>query len=71
MDVLEIVRLYLVEHGYDGLYEPGECACQVGDLMPCGEYAGCCRPGYRQRCDGTCAAGRCDYHIGEDKPEGR
>jgi hypothetical protein len=70
MDVIDIVRWYLRKHGYDGLYQRGECVCSVDDLMPCGEYAGCCRPGYKGPCDGTCG-GECDFHISEDKPEGR
>ena len=35
MNVKEIVVKYLKENGYEGLFEPGECACLVDDLMPC------------------------------------
>ena len=36
VSVQEIVKDWLVEHGYGGLCDPGECGCEVGDLMPCG-----------------------------------
>ena len=45
MTVLEIVEKYLRDNGYDGLYLPGECACKIGDLAPCGEINEDCRAG--------------------------
>lgn len=65
--VKEIMRQYLVEHKYDGLYLWGECACICDDLMPCGEYSGICEPGYIVDCD----CGDHDYHIGPEKKEGK
>ena len=68
--VIEIVEEYLQEHGYDGLFFPGECACEVGDLAPCGEYIGGCRVGYKavcpedEQCD-ACAEG--SWHIQAEK----
>jgi len=47
MDVIEIVDLYLKEHGYDGLYSEGLCACEAGDLAPCGQINGSCAAGYK------------------------
>lgn len=49
--IKEIVKQYLIEHGYDGLYsENGECGCSIepGSFMPC-EAAGIelCKPGYK------------------------
>ena len=47
MNVKEIVEKYLKEYGYDGLYEPGECACVTADLMPCDSEAALnCLPGH-------------------------
>ena len=45
-DVGEIVGAYLDEHGYDGLY-CDECACEKGDLAPCGQIGLDCMPGYK------------------------
>ena len=52
MNVREIVKQWLRQQGYDGLYHPSlECGCQVGDLMPCDEACETCRPGYRRAAD--------------------
>lgn len=34
---LEEVKAKLKAGGYGGLYYPGECACDINDLAPCGE----------------------------------
>lgn len=42
----------LKKDGYDGLYCPeGNCACELGDLHPCGEYTEECKPGYKKTYD--------------------
>jgi len=44
----------LKEKGYDGLYYPGECACKIGDLRPCGQTISetlDCKPGYLREGD--------------------
>ena len=47
MDAKDIVIKWLEENGYDGLFESGECACVISDLMPCNsECALNCEPGY-------------------------
>lgn len=47
MTVLEIVREYLKENGYDGLCNPElECGCGLDDLAPCGEMGMDCEPAY-------------------------
>lgn len=47
MTVTKIVRKYLSENGFDGLYNAdAECGCRIDDLAPCGEPIGECRPGY-------------------------
>ena len=51
MNVEEIVKLYLKEHGYDGLWnDDDECACTLDDLVPCGEFYPNCKAGYLQKC---------------------
>ncbi len=47
MTVLEIVRKYLEENGYDGLCNPElECGCGLSDLAPCGELGLDCVPAH-------------------------
>lgn len=51
MTVIEIVKAYLTDNGYDGLYsEYGECACEISDLAPCCDAISSCHPGYRYIC---------------------
>ena len=68
-NVHKIVKAYLIEHGYDGLCDD-ECGCGVDDLMTCGNYSGCCVPGYRVPCD--CGAEECGWaysvHVLKVKP---
>lgn len=60
MDVKEIVEKYLRDNGYDGLVDPGNCSCAIGDLAPCGECCMRCEPGHEVPC--TCGEG-CDYDM--------
>jgi hypothetical protein len=62
-DVQSIVESWLKENGYDGLYAPVECACVIGDLMPCEGPEPTCRPGHRVPCPPDC--GDHNFHIGE------
>lgn len=62
MTVLEIVRAYLEQNGYDGLYASCECACKKDDLAPCGQIGEECEAGYIQPCPLEC--GEHEYHIG-------
>lgn len=74
-DCYEIIRKYLIDNGYDGLFNDGfaECACLVDDLFPCGELYGKCTPGYKVPCN----CGEHDYHIAKQplpepyKPESK
>ena len=51
MNLQEIVKQWLVDHGYDGLYNAdGECACDTGDIMTCDEPGIDCQPGYKVEC---------------------
>ena len=66
MSVKEIVKKYLENNGYDGLYNE-ICGCQNSDLMPCCcEGIEDCEAGYKIPCiPETCPAnGDCDWHIG-------
>ena len=58
--------------GYDGLYAPHMCACEVDDLYPCGQRGKDCRPGYKADCTDECEheeAGRGNWHIGPERDE--
>ena len=65
MNCKQIIEAYLREHGFDGLWCPGECACLLDDLMPCGEGCGSCEPGYRVPCPPEC--GEHDFHVSAHK----
>ncbi len=48
MTVREIVKDWLKQHGYDGLYSATDCGCVLDDLMSCeGEGSFDCLAGYR------------------------
>jgi len=53
---------WLTRRGFDGLYFPGECACKVDDLYPCGERQDGCTPGVVKPCPLDCQEH--DWHIG-------
>lgn len=59
MNVKKIVKAWLIENGYDGLYG-GECECSLDDLMPCFDD---CEAGYKKDCD--CGDPDHDFHIGQ------
>ncbi len=69
-DVRDIVKRWLKENGYHGLYsDGGECACQLSDLQPCGENFSDCIPGIKKTWDELtedqqvhCESG-CDFYI--------
>jgi len=69
MNVEEIVKKYLKENGYDGLWnENGECSCELDDLFPCNGFYGHCQPGYKVLgCLLECGQG-CKFHIMAEKP---
>jgi hypothetical protein len=47
-NVATIVEEWLRANGYDGLCIPGECGCEIDDLMPCGSpNECCCMAGYK------------------------
>ena len=67
MDIQEIVETYLKEKGFDGLYNPGECACKIDDLFPCyGDGSVLeCMPGYISKDESN----EFDFVIGPKKGE--
>lgn len=69
MTVAEIVKDYLKREGYDGLYEAGECACKVDDLIPCCDDVSIadCEAGYLAPCPPDC--GEHEWHIQAEKPK--
>lgn len=70
MEVKEIIKKYLEENGYDGLYSE-DCGCDLElGLFPCGlANVEQCKAGHYIKCDPeTCPAeGRCEWHIGENE----
>ncbi len=73
MNAKEILKAWLTERGYDGLWNGSEeCACLVGNLAPCEGDPGNCEPGYKVTCSGP----RCDFcresgwHMQSQKPIG-
>ncbi len=64
--VIAIIEDRLKADGYDGLYNPLECSCLIGDLAPCGEIQPGCTAGYKAPC--SCGGG-CSFHVDEEKPE--
>jgi hypothetical protein len=66
VNVSEIISGYLKANGYDGLMSENDCACELSDLMPCGEDCSTCEPGYKIPCPESC--GEHDFHITTKKP---
>lgn len=64
--MIEIVQLYLVANGYDGL-SSDVCACKADDLAPCGAIGGDCQAGYLAPCPPDC--GDHDWHISPIKED--
>jgi len=76
MNVKEIVKDYLVCHGFGGLCSRDrECGCEIGDLGPCDGTLDDCEPGYKVLCTEECSHEgdhdvNCgDWHIQIEKPE--
>jgi hypothetical protein len=63
MNVKEIVKKYLDDNGFDGLYNE-DCGCLKDDLAPCGEILYDCEAGYKQNLKDP----DFDFFIGPNKP---
>ena len=63
-DLKEMIKTYLTERSYDGLYcDNGEipgCGCELEDLIPCGEIRMGCKAGYKRPCD---CDEDCGFHM--------
>lgn len=65
MQVIEIIKMWLGDHGYDGLYcRNTDCYCETENLFSCAEILKIydCRAGVKLDCD--CGRG-CGFHMGE------
>jgi hypothetical protein len=48
INIINIVKEYLIDNGYDGLYHPIEtCGCVLREIAPCEGCVFECRPGYK------------------------
>jgi len=68
MNVKDVVAAHLKQCGYDGLFCPGECACQIDDLAPCESSSFItCEPGYKVPCKNSekCECGYAEPRAGE------
>ncbi len=70
MNVKEIVKKFLEDNGFDGLWSnDNECGCEISDLMPCGQVEeNDCSPGVKivfedGMCDGDCRGEKGHWHI--------
>lgn len=67
MNIREIVKQWLIDNKYDGLYSD-DCACVIDDLIPCDFVEAGCKAGHRIPCPGKERCdfyGDCKFHIGE------
>ncbi len=64
-EVGEMIHDYLQSNNYDGLYNPGSCACESIDLMPCGNVEISCMAGYKIAGDELKC--KCSFHISKTK----
>lgn len=49
MELIDIVKTWLQDNGYDGLCDGDDCGCPIDDLMPCGEPGMHCMAGYLKK----------------------
>ena len=68
MNLEKLTEDWLKKNKLAGLYNrAGECACKIGDLMPCGEPQNNCTAGVEVPCDCeghlTTWGSDCTFHI--------
>jgi len=62
MELRDIVKQWLEANVYDGLYNSYlDCACEITDLMPCGNPSLECSAGTKTECD--CKGEKHNFHI--------
>lgn len=54
MTVKNIVKKFLDDNGYDGLFHDNDCGCLKDELCPCDQMGVDCEPGYRIPGDEDC-----------------
>lgn len=69
MTLVKLVEEALKQNGYEGLFNPGVCACKLDDLCPCDDPSLTCEGGVLQlgdddRCENCEGTDKCDFHIG-------
>ena len=71
MQVIDIVKEWLIAHEYDGLgNEELECGCTLEDFMPCmGEGCENCEPGYVRKANEAEIASGLDVIITNEKED--
>jgi hypothetical protein len=58
MNCAQIIKSYLVENGFEGLF-CDNCGCDLDDLMPCDSVCSECTPGYQVMVPDDI---KCDYN---------
>lgn len=58
MTIQEIIKRFLLENKYDGLFND-DCACENAHLFPCSQVDVSCEAGFKVPCD----CGDHDFHI--------
>lgn len=70
MNITEIIKQYLIDNKYDGLYNPNlNCGCEIinDDLFPCSpDLSHDCRPAYKHTYDGSCHE-NCDLDYDQNE----
>jgi hypothetical protein len=66
LTVRNIVKKFLKENGYHGLYFVDHCSCEIDDLMPGCEVVSECLAGYRLSCEKCLDYDDCEWdHQGK------
>ncbi len=68
-NIREIVKVFLEENGFDGLFYDSDCGCGVDDLAPCCDHSFTCEPAYRYVCTDKESAWFGQTIYGPKKPE--